>query len=83
MKRADVLSGAPAPLANWLICAALNDGATDLPYVFTSDPTGSDGIIYDRASDADWPTEHIGIMRAQISCERRSPNSLNGFPVNR
>jgi hypothetical protein len=50
--------------ANWLICAALNDGTTDLPYVFTSDPTGSDGVIYDRTSDAYWPTEHIVIMRA-------------------
>jgi hypothetical protein len=50
--------------ANWLICAALNDGTTDQPYVFTSDPTGGDGIIYDRTTNTDWPTAHIVIMRA-------------------
>ncbi len=46
-------------LANWLMCAVVNfaHGKDDL--TFTSDPLGGDGIIYDKATERSWPTEHV------------------------
>jgi hypothetical protein len=51
-------------LGNWLICAALNAGRPTSPFTFTSDPQGGDGIIYDRETEAGWPTEHVMIVKA-------------------
>ncbi len=54
-------------LANWLLCAT--KGAIEQrPVTFTSDPTGSDGIIQDQESGDTWLTEHIFIPR-QSACE--------------
>jgi hypothetical protein len=36
-------------LANWLLCVALNE-ASGASLMFSSDPTGSDGVIFDSAS---------------------------------
>lgn len=51
-------------LANWLLCAVKShaDGAS---YTFTTDPTGSDGIIVAETTTEAWPTEHIIIPRHQ------------------
>ncbi len=45
-------------LANWLLCAAVNqiDGRE---LTFASDPIGGDGIICDRSTGETWPTEHV------------------------
>ena len=45
-------------LGNWLLCAVLTD-SSGRPYCFTSDPGGGDGIVYDEANKADYPTEHV------------------------
>jgi len=45
--------------ANWLLCAAINAAEGRDDFEFTTDPTGGDGIIQDRASDSTWPTEHV------------------------
>jgi hypothetical protein len=46
-------------LANWLMCATMNcifgEGRLD----FTSDPTGSDGLIIDTITGEVWITEHV------------------------
>ena len=48
-------------LANWLLCAVQNRSGADR-YIFAfdaSDPTGSDGIIWDTATGMTYPTEHV------------------------
>ena len=34
-------------------------GLSGRPYCFISDPGGEDGIVYDEANKADYPTEHV------------------------
>lgn len=48
-------------LANWLICVVANFEREADRMTFTSDPTGSDGIIYDIEAETSWPTEHIAV----------------------
>jgi len=52
-------------LANWLICAVYNHvhGADAL--TFTSDPIGSDGILYETNTKETWPTEHVMVPEAK------------------
>lgn len=52
-------------LANWLICAVLNNEHELDRFTFTSDPTGSDGIIIDTATGNTWPTEHVMVPPAR------------------
>ena len=49
-------------LANWLLCATSNaiDGRR---MTFSSDPTGSDGIVRDEDSGEACPTEHVIVPR--------------------
>jgi hypothetical protein len=51
-------------VANWMICAVLNAGRPSNPFVFTSDPEGGDGIIYDAEEKIDWQTEHVMVPKA-------------------
>ena len=46
-------------IANWLLCVAANFSLGSERLIFTSDPTGGDGIIWDREQDEGWPTEHV------------------------
>ncbi len=46
-------------LANWLLCAAINGSIGSDLMEFTTDPTGGDGIIWDKSNDNAWPTEHV------------------------
>lgn len=48
-------------LANWLLCAALND-AGDRDLTFSTDPIGGDGIIRDPATEEAWPTERVMVL---------------------
>lgn len=43
---------------NWLLCATIS-AAEGRDFEFTSDPTGGDGIIRDKANGDTWPTEHV------------------------
>lgn len=53
-------------LGNWLLCVTLNFVTTPHRFIFTSDPSGGDGIIFDTSTENTWPTEHIFVppMRA-------------------
>ena len=45
--------------ANWLICAALNE-ASGASFMFGSDPTGGDGVIFDSETGYEVAlTEHV------------------------
>ena len=46
-------------IANWLLCAAANSRLGPDRMTFCSDPTGGDGIIYDRKEKHTWLTEHV------------------------
>jgi hypothetical protein len=50
-------------LANWLLCVAVDPERL----TFTSDPLGSDGIIYDMKTEETWQTEHILVPRPRDS----------------
>jgi hypothetical protein len=45
--------------ANWLLCAAINGATGRDDLEFTTDPTGGDGIIWDKSNGHTWPTEHV------------------------
>ena len=64
-------------LANWLICAAVNSGRPTASLIFTSDPTGGDGIIYDTEAEADFPTEHVLVPRAKPDEQRDIPTLIS------
>jgi hypothetical protein len=51
-------------LANWLICATYNFRSQADRMTFTSDPLGGDGIIYDRATEEAFPTEHVIVPKS-------------------
>jgi hypothetical protein len=53
--------------ANWLLCAALNFDWEEDRLSFTSDPTGSDGMIYDSKNERSWQTEHIMVPRPRTA----------------
>jgi len=57
-------------LSNWLLCAALNSDAGAERYNFTSDPLGSDGIIYDADEKASHPTEHVMVPKLRAGDAR-------------
>jgi hypothetical protein len=46
-------------LVNWLICATLDYNAGKELWVPTSDPTGGDGILYNRDKASGYRTEHV------------------------
>lgn len=46
-------------IANWLLCAAANSRLGPDRMTFCSDPTGGDGVIYDRQEQHTWLTEHV------------------------
>ena len=52
-------------LANWLLCVTANYAAGSDRLTFTSDPTGSDGIIRDRQTEETWRTEHVLVPKAR------------------
>jgi hypothetical protein len=52
-------------LANWLICAVQNSECGAERYTFTSDPLGSDGIVYHTKTETAWPMEHVMVPRAE------------------
>jgi len=52
-------------LANWLICAVFNFEFGAERLTFTSDPLGSDGIVYDNETNSTWSTEHVMVPRAR------------------
>jgi hypothetical protein len=56
-------------VGNWLMCAVLSF-EKGLPWCFTSDPTGGDGIIYDPVAEESWPTEHVIVMPASTEEQR-------------
>ena len=45
-------------LANWLLCATVN-AVERRQLVFSSDPTGGDGIIWDKTAHEIFPTEPL------------------------
>jgi hypothetical protein len=47
--------------ANWLLCAAINGAIGRDQLEFTTDPTGGDGIVWDKVNGSAWPTEHVFI----------------------
>lgn len=49
-------------LANWLLCATVN-AVERRQLVFSSDPTGGDGIIWDKTAHEIFPTEHVMVPR--------------------
>ena len=49
-------------LANWLLCAT-KGAVEELRLSFSTDPTGSDGIIRNDKSGETWPTEHVMVPR--------------------
>ena len=51
-------------VANWLVCAVINAGEGAERLIFTSDPTGGDGVIYNTETEHTWPTEHVMVPRA-------------------
>lgn len=52
-------------LANWLICAAVNEDDKHGRMIFTTDPDGGDGIIWDQSIDQHSRTEHIYVRQSQ------------------
>lgn len=46
-------------LCNWLICAAVNASSNSDRAMFSSDPDGGDGLLWDKATAQSWPTEHV------------------------
>lgn len=46
-------------LANWLMCCTINRIFDEGRLEFTSDPTGSDGMIFDTKTGECWATEHV------------------------
>jgi hypothetical protein len=52
-------------LANWLLCVVNNSECGAERLGFTSDPLGSDGIIYDIETENSWQTEHVIVPRAR------------------
>ena len=48
-------------LCNWLICAVLNDQVEPHAWTFTTDPTGGDGVIVNRATETGSTMEHVFI----------------------
>ena len=50
-------------LANWLLCATVN-AVEGRQLVFSSDPTGGDGIIRDQAACEIFPTEHVMVAQS-------------------
>lgn len=53
-------------LANWLLCVVNNSECGAERLTFTSDPLGSDGIIYDIETENSWQTEHVMVPRARL-----------------
>jgi hypothetical protein len=49
-------------LANWLLCALLND-IDGRKLTFCSDPIGGDGIIFDELTQKTWATEHVYVPK--------------------
>jgi hypothetical protein len=49
----------PELLANWLMCSTINRIFGEGRLEFTSDPTGTDGMIIDTTTDESWATEHV------------------------
>jgi hypothetical protein len=49
-------------LANWLLCAALSE-ASEVSLMFSSDPTGGDGVIFDTETHYEVAlTEHVIVL---------------------
>jgi hypothetical protein len=51
-------------VGNWLVCAVINAENGSERLTFTSDPTGSDGVIYNTETEHTWLTEHVMVPRA-------------------
>ena len=46
-------------LSNWLICAAVNANTGSDRAMFSSDPTGGDGLLWDKIMGQSFRTEHV------------------------
>jgi len=46
-------------LGNWLVCIVANYKNKDGDYTISSDPTGGDGIIFNRKTARGYKTEHV------------------------
>jgi len=57
-------------LANWLLCAVLNPDTRPERFTFTSDPLGSDGIIYDSSTKVFYQTEHVMVPKLRAGDPR-------------
>ena len=49
-------------LGNWLCCVAINSITQADRLTFSSDPTGSDGIIIDTTTGETWPGRHRSMI---------------------
>jgi hypothetical protein len=52
-------------LANWLLCVTFNAESGDERMIFTTDPDGGDGIIYDAMAEEPYPTEHVMVPKVK------------------
>lgn len=50
-------------LGNWLICVVANFECGADRFSFTTDPTGSDGVVHDSQSPDMWLMEHVMVPR--------------------
>jgi len=71
-------------LANWLLCASINAIDKNCELMFSSDPTGSDGIIRDNVTEQTWITEHVYVPRhSTIDCIDTEQLILNAIEKKR
>ena len=64
-------------LANWLLCAVMNSDTRAERFTFTSDPLGSDGIVYDSSAKTSYQTEHVMVPKLRAS----DPRSIEALIV--
>jgi hypothetical protein len=67
--------------ANWLLCAAINFDWQADRLSFTSDSTGSDGVIYDSQTETSWQTEHIMVPRPRATEGRAASEETIGAQI--
>jgi len=53
-------------LANWLLCVSANAAVGEERFIFTSDPAGGDGLIFDKNTGETVQTEHIYIPSPRV-----------------
>jgi hypothetical protein len=66
-------------LANWLLCVILNFEDKSKRFIFTSDPLGGDGIIYNDYTKQSWPTEHVLAYSHEDSLQNTNESIINAI----